>query len=244
MKLRDMVGSLVGGGVVYVAMAACSAGAVGPSGATGSATGTSSLVGAGGMSGSSGATGMGGLPQTGQGGGTGMGGDDGGIWDALMDPVPEAAADPTSGSRLKAKYRVADDGSKAYLPYEWFDSERNETCFFGVAADGKERCLPGGHHATSGFFTDPACSMPIAYTFAGCQPDYVVVGEPNPPNACIFNVAVTHLHNLGPAINPATVYSKSGNSCSGGPPSPQFIYFGIGAEIPASSFVASSVLHD
>jgi hypothetical protein len=124
MRTTDIYKSLVGAGVVYVAVAACS-----------------------------------GAEHAGGGGacGHGAGGNDSGI----IDPVPKACADPVSGSRLKAKYRVAEDGSKEHLPGAWYDSMRGEDCVFLHASDGKERCLPVFRGQVS-YYTDPACSVPVA----------------------------------------------------------------------------------
>jgi len=115
MRVRDIGLSLLGSGMVYVAMAACS-------------SGSPKLSGGGGSTGASGAG----------------SGSDSGLADRLMDPVPSASADPVSGNRLKAQYVVGDDGSKEYVAGVWFDSQRNETCAFTAASDGMERCLPDG----------------------------------------------------------------------------------------------------
>jgi hypothetical protein len=52
----------------------------------------------------------------------------------------------------------------------------------------------------------------------------------------------THVYNLGAPISPASIYEKSGSSCvSGGPPLSEYSYYQVGAEIPAASFVGSTI---
>ncbi|MFO0763048.1 MAG: hypothetical protein U0359_41815, partial [Byssovorax sp.] len=172
----------------------------------------------------------------------GAGGDDGGIFDALTDPVPEAAAEPVSGSRLKAKYQVSDDGLKIYLPGSYYDSERGEDCIFEPAADGKERCLPIGSGATAGtYFLDPSCTQDVALAFAGCVTKYAYTVE---QSACSLMFGKIHIYPTGAPLQPAQVYHKSGASCVGTAPPENFTLLSVGAEVPASSFVAGSVQHD
>lgn len=161
-RMRRAFEALVSGCIVYGLMAACSSN-------KGMMASSSTMGG--------GATAHGGHPTTGGSGGTmGMGGtgtgaEEGGILDALMDPVSEAMAgieNPQSGTRLKGKYMMGSDGSKQYQlvvnefdvqdypPYTgtgapqgrgvqpvWYDSMLMADCTFYPAADGKLRCLPG-----------------------------------------------------------------------------------------------------
>jgi hypothetical protein len=226
MKMREIAQSLIGGCIVYVAMATFSACGQGSSGST------------------SGNTGAGGAHCTG--GSSGSGGDDGGIWDAFTDPVPDATAGPTSGSRLKVKYRIADDGAKAAVPTFWYDSQLDSDCSFQVGADGKERCLPLTSESArvEQFFGDASCTERIAYTYMGCQVTYAYRYESDPA-ACVFKNLPTHVYPVGAVITPATVYFRDDNDvCTGGGPNPSYVYYTFGAEIPPSSFVAGSVIHD
>ena len=221
MKMRDVCLSLLGGAMVYVAMAACSAG--GDAGSVGS-------VGAGGAG-----------VRSGDGGsGSGL---DSGFADALMNPVSKAAADPVSGTRLKAQYMIADDGSKEYITDLWFDSQRNETCAFAVAGDGKQRCIPGG--AAAEMFSDSACSTPILAVPTGCTTPPYAVGTDL--STCTQAPNANHVYQVGPVAAPAptSLFMTSGTSCfSVGPAALGFAYYTVGAEVPASSFVASSTMHD
>jgi hypothetical protein len=223
MKMRDVGISLLGGGMVYVAMAACSSGHNPGTAARGTGGGATAV-----SSGASGHTASG-------------AGSDGGMMDALMDPVPSASADPTDGRRLKAQYMLGDDGSKAYVPGVWFDSMRNETCSFAPAADGMMRCLPEG--VQSDVFSDAACTMPLLIATSGCAaPAY---GLTTDSAMCSTTAGATHVYALGQTMTPTMMYVTSGTQCfPAGPPSTGFTFYGLGAEIPASSFVSASSAHD
>ena len=220
MKMRDAGLSLLGSAMVYVAMAACAGGSGGPS-AAGS--------GAGGPSGSGGASTK---------GGPGM---DSGLIDALLDPVPTAAADPTSGRRLKAQYRLGDDGSKEYLPGTWFDAQRNEVCAFGPAADGKERCMPDG--AVVSVYSDAMCQTPLLMITSSCAaPAYALVQD---ASTCDSTAGATHVFAVGATTTPTTLYVQTGTSCfAAGPAATGYTYYAVGAEIPASSFVSATRAHE
>jgi hypothetical protein len=120
----------------------------------------------------------------------GPGGSDGsGILDALTDPVPDAMADPSSGSRLKAAWIESTDGAKQFLlnteidygngatatANVWYDSMRDETCTIRLASDGKLRCLPSfpqavpANQTTQVFFGDATCSS-VAYIVINKSP--------------------------------------------------------------------------
>jgi hypothetical protein len=230
MKMRDVGLSLLGSAMVYVAMAACSSG--GGSGAIG----TKSSPGSGGSGSGSG-----------YGGGVTSGGGrgavpDSGLADALMNPVPTASADPVSGTRLKAEYLIADDGSKEYVADLWFDSQRNETCAFSTAADGKQRCLPEGAEAT--IFADSACTTPVLTVPSGCAAPPYGIGTAA-TSTCGATTAGAQIFSVGAAMTPTTLYVQSGTSCySAGPAATTFSYYALGAQIPATSFVAASSAHD
>ncbi len=232
-------------------MAACSSGGGGGGGittksyGTGGAQGmTAAMAGGGGAGGPSAvATGSGGASGATAGGTGGTSGTivDSGILDALTDPVPSAFADPTDGTRLKATYLIGADGSKAYLTSVWYDSQRSEDCSFGVAGDGQTRCLPNG--AAGGLFADSACTQPILSMPTGCTaPAYALTQS---AQGCSVNPVGTHVFSVGALTNPTGIYVQSGASCfSAGTGASGFDYYTVGAEIPASSFVAASSGHD
>ena len=248
MRMRDVGLSLLGGCLVYTAMAACSSGAM----TTGTATGTrgsqssgtpGTTSGAPGTtSGAPGTTAGGGGMTAGGGGTTGHGGMSG--MGGMMNPVPPAMADPTDGSRLKAEYRVADDGSKESVPGLWFDSMRNETCSFGTAADGATRCLPTGATQSSLFYTDTACTMTVVSVGSGCsQPAYVSIPVTPSSTACAVTDPGSHIYSIGTMMTPSALYINAGGQCFSLGQVPMATYFTLGAEVTATSFVGSMTQH-
>jgi hypothetical protein len=224
MKLRDVAMTLIGGSVLYVAMAACAGPRSGPLSSHG-------------PSGAGGATG-----HLGVGGSSGAGGRaDSGLGDALGDPVSSAQADPLPGSRLKPKFRLGEDGAKEYLQGLWFDTQRGEDCSFQLAADGQTRCLPKGN--TFQYYADAQCTQAMVLLQSACTtPAY---GVTNVTTACALDTGGTHVFSVGTSTNPPMIYGKAGSSCFAiGPTSADYTYFMVGAEVPASSFVAATVGHD
>src|SRR5262245_1097586 len=104
-RSRRVLEALVSGCIVYALMAACSSSAKMVQSGSGGHAGTGGIA-HGGNTGSGGHSGNAGTGQS-----------EGGLMDALRDPVSEAMAGletPASGSRLKAKYLMGSDGSKQY----------------------------------------------------------------------------------------------------------------------------------
>jgi hypothetical protein len=217
MKTRDAGLFLFGSALVYVAVAAC----------TGSADRSAPRP-----------TGAGAATPNGS---SGTSGRDSGLIDAIANPVPTAKADPTSGSRLKAEYMIGDDGSKEYVPGVWFDTMRNEVCSFALAGDSQQRCLPQGGGASA--FADASCTMPIIAVATGCTaPGYAVVVD---SGTCGQAAGATHVHAVGAAANPTTLYLQSGGQCfQAGTATAGYNYYAVGAEVPAAAFVSASTKHD
>jgi len=167
----------------------------------------------------------------------------GGLLDGLLQPVPAAAADPTSGSRLKVEYRVAEDGSRTVLSSVWFDVKRKEECSFGQASDGKQRCLPAS--TLSSYYADSACTQLVLALYsgpgcAGSPPHYA--GSPD-LSACQSGLA-TAIHEVAAAVSPPTLFFKASDSCVQISTVPGYLYYATGPEIPPSSFVAASIKVD
>lgn len=135
------------------------------------------------------------------GAGTRRGSRDDGPLVALAHPVPNANAD--SGSRLKAQYRLGDDGSKDYqmvmTPWivpnsglyahstnSYYDTLRQEQCAFAPAGDGVLRCVPLDYvQDGQPIYHDAMCAqrmVAIAAPSGGCMlivPKYVVTLDYN-----------------------------------------------------------------
>ncbi len=181
--------------------------------------GTGGVGGTGGTAGSSSSTGDGGSAGSGGSGGSAQ---QGGLYE--------------SGSRLRARHLVADDGTKQFVG--WFDSQRSERCTFVVAADGKQRCLPIGAATLASFFKDASCSatMKFAIATSACSQGStdVAYGADTscPPR---YRVYVT-----GAKVTPTTVYSLVNGVCTAGPPLEGYTYFDVLGEIDAGTFVGAN----
>jgi len=172
------------------------------------------------------------------GGGSGDGGSSGGLLDAVTDPVPSASADTNqSGSRLKVKYYAGDDGSKAFVGF--FDSQLKADCFFGKAADGVTRCLPGVEALLAGYYADPSCTQPVLLAAPGCaQPTYATKVD---TTTCSTDYT-RHVFPVASPFSGTSLYSLSGATCSGpSPTSVGALYFSVGAEIAPTSLVAGTL---
>jgi hypothetical protein len=210
---------LVGGSiVVYVIMAACSAGSGSPGaslGRDGSASSSS--------------------------GGAGSGGDGSSILDALTDPVGMATADPNqSGTRLKLTYYAGADGSKQAAGLH--DSMLNVDCSFETMGDGTLRCAPvyAVSALISSYYADAACSQPLALTYAGCSvPAYAASAE---SSSCPWQ-QTHHVFAVSGPYSGASYYSGSPGSCSGPNPASAVSgsFYAPGAELPPSNFVQATI---
>ena len=82
-------------------------------------------------------------------------------------PATDAYPSPASGSRLRAQYLQAEDGTRIFAA--WFDSARDEACRFALADDGEFRCLPARAGAVDCTCVEPAVTYRQG---AVCQPRY------------------------------------------------------------------------
>jgi hypothetical protein len=149
-----------------------------------------------------------------------------------------------SGTRIKARatntmITTADGASYKSTAFAgWFDAQRNEACSPQLAADGKTRCLPAAI-ATSNYYSDAACSMPIVIA---STPTPVCGGSGmlkyiaiSPAPACPTTVGPT-LHHAGTIGT--TYYIKGTNgTCSGPTTADGYTWASLGAEIPPDEFV-------
>jgi hypothetical protein len=229
------------------------AGGVGPGGSGGTtgsmdgAAGTTMIAdasmppGTGGTSGSGGdATGVDGS------GGTRA---DSSLLDRIVNPVPDADAQTTSGSRLKARYITTADGAKQF--YGWRDIQRNEDCSFMTAGDGQNRCLPywaTPAPATVGvYWADAACSQPLAYvaksTGGSCGATSVpIFGVKGDTSICPMGY---RFYGIGAKSTATTIYSGTATACTGSTtPTTSYDFYTVNAEIPPTAFVAGSFVTD
>ena len=237
--MRDAFKFLSGSVIVYLVMAACSSarnqsedGDSDDDGPSGGAF----MVGGGPNGGGDGPTRGGAMTAGGRGGSSGP--TDSGLMDRMVDPVPDAAADPTNGTRLKARYYVGADGSREPIAaYGWYDSERRENCGFAKAPDGLTRCLPViGAYAYGTYYSDAACVAEIAVAGGTCAAEAPRYANVAPSTTC----TTFRVHQLGPAYTGPALYLKSGTMCVATTVSAGVSYYQIGTEVLPASFVQAT----
>lgn len=143
-----------------------------------------------------------------------------------------------SGSRIKMKIYSTADGARRFN--NWYDSLRGFDCgAFGVAADGKRRCLPlftarFDTTTTSARFSDAACSVPLA-NWSTCNANPTAVEQSIAPTPSSCTGSTYHYFAVGP-VYAGTLYGKSGNSCIQMAAGATDKFFTIGTEIPPTEF--------
>jgi hypothetical protein len=163
------------------------------------------------------------------------------VVDSLSHPVPDAKADGSqSGSRLKVKYMAGADGSR--VPYGGLrDSMLNVDCSFLPAVDGTMRCFPIGGASASSFFVDQNCTQLLAYIGKGCaKTPYATASAPS-GGAC--TETRYRVFSVGAPFMGMTFYQLSNGICTGSPASnlsASYDLYAVGAEVPASTFVAGA----
>lgn len=147
----------------------------------------------------------------------------------------------TSGSRIKAKTLVADDGTKTN--WGWHDTERDEDCSWALY-DGRTRCLPTKTATLGTFFSDASCKKPIATATKGCVPPSVAIA-PSGAWCADTGYAATKVYGVGAQFKGATMYSKSADgTCSSLQTTSytaSYDLYSIGDEISLDDFVAADV---
>ena len=137
------------------------------------------------------------------------------------------------------------DNSKEFLG--WFDSQRNEPCYFSRAGDGMMRCLPSGGN-TNTFYLDAGCTQRVVYFFKGscpATPLYGAVGVPGNPASC--TPGGNAIHSVGAQIGPQSIYVMDAGAgicvaISAADWASSYDVYVLGAEIPPTQFVAGQYL--
>jgi len=165
------------------------------------------------------------------------GGGLGGMLGDMMDPVDDADAAPaTSGTRLRARYYVGEDGSKQFVG--WHDTKRDEGCGFGKAQDGKIRCLPNESSALAlGYYADGGCTVPL-FTTIGSGTCYATTAK----YATSFDTAtcVSALHTVAPTT-PTAVYAGTPANCiKVAEPPAGYLFYSSGGVVAPTEFVAAT----
>jgi hypothetical protein len=114
-----------------------------------------------------------------------------------------------SGPRLRAKYYLGTDGSKQF--HGWYDSQRQEDCFYVTATDGTRRCMPVDYSAKFGsYFADAACTQPLAVKVSACAVGKYAT-RTTAPDLCVHN-AQNEVALVGPAFV-GQIYLFDGAGC-------------------------------
>jgi hypothetical protein len=135
-----------------------------------------------------------------------------------------------SGSRLKVKVLVGDDGSER-VSGGWLDTTLNVGCSALVATDGVKRCLPDGPSANS-YFSDSGCTVPLHAHLGGCAvPGYVrrFVGA---GECAVWESRVVGAEHQG------TIYAGGANFCGQAPAPTGSTVYALSDAAPATDFVA------
>lgn len=213
--VKEVTRALFAGSVVYIAMAACSG-----SDATRSTEASGIDI-----------EGAGGTRERATLGSGGQGAP------GILDPVPDARAEdsaPVSGSRLRARWLVADDGSKQ--PAGWLDTKRNEECTFMRASDGLMRCLPRGLMVSAVYFGEATCITRVA----------LLANSTCPANKYVLTMAASDCGEAKYIVRPGGqivknqgVWQKGADGKCAPVVSGAVSVHVLGEEIPASEFVAA-----
>jgi hypothetical protein len=129
----------------------------------------------------------------------------------IMDPVGDANAEE-SGSRLKAKRLVGDDGSKQFVG--WYDTSLKVDCQYALMQDGLKHCVPLTS-ASLALFSDAACTVPLgANTISGCVPTHAAVQTNAPPKCDGLGPGIVyHIYPIT-TLHTGSVYSKLNSICT------------------------------
>lgn len=136
-----------------------------------------------------------------------------------------------SGSRIRARVGVTDDGAKQFLG--WRDSQLSLDCTFSDPGDGQKRCLPSA--ALVQFFADVGCTQPLARVPSCSVPDYLMTA----PQYTCPTTAYAYYERGTELVSPATIYTS--NCQPSDVTNSLYRYFRLGNAAPLTNFAAVSV---
>jgi hypothetical protein len=141
-----------------------------------------------------------------------------------------------SGSRLKIRSYVAEDGSRLDLGV--FDSALETPCHFGVAADGVTRCLPTAPAYVG--YLDPGCTKPMAVSFKACDgdaPKYAI--QQLSDDAC--SEPYDYFRVGAPIAAPDAYFSAGPSTCQQNAVSSKAVFFDLGVKAQLEDFEAATI---
>ena len=164
----------------------------------------------------------------------------------VIDPTPSASAAtpaPTSGTRLKAKVLVAEDGSRQQL-FGWHDSQTGEDCAFRTAEDGRVRCLPAASPTLTLYFADDKCTVPL-YGQSKAGAPGVVCPPALPVTLTVADQCTDALtrYDVAPEVGPVATFQKLGTCIAVAATTVDYLEFHAitnPRHLPAEMFVAAT----
>jgi hypothetical protein len=160
------------------------------------------------------------LPQAGCGGGAGA--------------PTVAPRDFGDGTRLKISVWLTEDGFVEPRG-NFHDSERDESCTFLRAADGRRRCMPAAMTFEREWFADPACTESLASNFTGSPAPYLAFRVD--AGSCEGGPLLEYWE-AGPEFDGAEGYAMSGAGCLPVALPVKQVLYRIGRILPPELFVA------
>ncbi len=135
-----------------------------------------------------------------------------------------------AGGGLVPVYLQGSDGSYGFAG--WNDASRGQSCFFTLAGDAQNRCLPYSGAGYSGDFADPSCSVDAYEVYATACPDPAVGIKYD--STC---PEYAHVVSLG-ARDFSSLYVSSAGTCFPTTLTPGYDFYASAGEITPSSFPA------
>ncbi len=159
-----------------------------------------------------------------------------GTEDSGSDAGATADVEELSGTRLKNRFLLGDDGSRASLGF--FDVMRNEACYFTQADDGKFRCMPAENMAYfASHFSDSACTVRVAEAQASCVAATYAYEFTSTCPALRSTYQVT-----GEFAPDAGLYrSNAAGGCLAETPNAAQRYYNVGTKLAPAVFVGATV---
>jgi hypothetical protein len=186
--------------------------------------------------GTSGVIGSGGVGETGGSGATGGAGQTGAGGSGQGTTTTQSAL---SGSRLKAYWVTASDGSQQFMGL-WRDTQLNIDCGFRTGSDGQWRCLPAGMPGGAPYYSDSGCTTALGYTPCSSQaPAYVTVNATSGTGCSATNGSI--LYARGSQYT-GTAYEGTPSACTIVPASTLSVYafYTVGAAVDLTQFQVGS----
>jgi hypothetical protein len=158
--------------------------------------------------------------------------------DAMVNPVPDAKADPKAGTRIHPIVYSGDDGSKTYA-VTMRDTLLNIDCYWTEQTDGSLICLPSSATGIiDSYFTDSACAQHLhTIPTSSCGVALPTLIELLPSSAC---QTASYYKFGGVTTAPATIYIGGPTNCVPSALPSTSVAISLGEQLPLSGFAHGS----